>query len=91
MGQAWGDWQQESGSHRLDPVPEWSLSVFLGRWGGLSLGETAFLWASACLFMPLSISPSLSVFLSPLPISLCVCFTASLSVYLSVSLYLCLC
>ena len=32
MGQASGDWQQESGSHCLDPVPERSLSVFLG-WG----------------------------------------------------------
>ena len=32
MGQAPGDWQQESGSHCLDPVPERSLSVFLG-WG----------------------------------------------------------
>lgn len=85
MGQAPGDWQQESGSHRLDPVPKWSLSVFPGWGRGWSLtGRDSLPLGFCCLSISLSISLSLSS-CPPSP-SLCVCFTSSLSVYFSVSI-----
>ena len=90
MGQAWGDWQQESGSHRLDPVPEWSLSVFLGRWGRFSHWErqpsSRLLPVSLCLSLFLCLclsscppSPSLCVSVSRL-LSLCISLSLSISV-----------
>lgn len=89
MGQAPGDWQQESGSHCLDPVPKWSLSVFPGWGRGWSLTGRDSLPLGFCLSLYSSLYFSVSVFLSPLPISLCLLHIFSLCIFLC--LYLCLC
>jgi len=89
MGQAWGDWQQESGTHRLDPAPEWSLSVFLGRWGGSLTGRDS-LPLGFCLSLYVSLYFSVSV-CPPVPpphLSVCLFHGFSLCVSLGLSLSL---
>lgn len=87
MGQAPGDWQQESGSHCLDPVPERSLSVFLG-WGWGSHWErqpssgllpvSLYLFLFLCLCLPVH------------PPHLSMCLFHTFSFCISLFLYLCL-